>query len=112
MKNFDKLIVIFYQVFHLQSTFPKSERAKNGGGEGEEIFCPRALEAPPHRPETSRAEPSRNFPFPFVFFRARAKSKNVRKMFLLGTRALASGGGAERQFRSKKVRAFSNKGHQ
>ena len=30
----------------------------------------------------------------------------------MGWRALASGGGAERQFRLKKVRAFSNKAHQ
>ena len=42
----------------------------------------------------------------------RAQIKKSRENFFAGWRALASGGGAERQFLSKKVRAFSNKGHQ
>ena len=42
----------------------------------------------------------------------RAQNKKCRENFFAGWRASASGGGAERQFRSKKVRAFSNKGHQ
>ena len=40
----------------------------------------------------------------------RAQIKKCEENFFAGWRALASGGGAERQFRSKKVRAFSNKG--
>ena len=43
----------------------------------------------------------------------RAQIKKCEENFLAGWRASASGGGAGRQsFRSKKVRAFSNKGHQ
>jgi len=41
----------------------------------------------------------------------RAQNKKCRENFFAGWQASASGGGAERQFRSKKVRAFSNKGH-
>jgi len=57
-------------VTHL-STFLKSFNPASGQKLGEfegENFCPRA-EAPPHRPETSWAEPRRNFPFLFEFFR-------------------------------------------
>jgi hypothetical protein len=43
-------------------------------------------------------------------FLGRAQNKKCEENFFAGWRALASGGGAERQFRSKKVRAFSNKG--
>ena len=42
----------------------------------------------------------------------RAQIKKCEENFFAGWRALASGGGAERQFRSKKVRAFLNKGRQ
>ena len=42
----------------------------------------------------------------------RAQIKKCEQNFSLAWRASASGGGAGRQFRSKKVRAFSNKGHQ
>src|SRR3989338_7758813 len=42
----------------------------------------------------------------------RAQNKKSRENFFAGWRALASGGGAEHQFLSKKVRAFSNKEHQ
>ena len=42
----------------------------------------------------------------------RAQIKKCEENFFAGWRASANGGGAERQFRSKKVRAFSNKGHQ
>ncbi|MBU1246423.1 hypothetical protein KKD51_00410, partial [Patescibacteria group bacterium] len=42
----------------------------------------------------------------------RAQIRNCKQNFSLGLRVVASGGGTERQFRSKKVRAFSNKGHQ
>jgi len=42
----------------------------------------------------------------------RAQIKKCEENFFAGWRASASGGGAERQFRSKKVRAFSNNGHQ
>jgi len=42
----------------------------------------------------------------------RAQNQKCEQNFSLVWRALAIGGGAERQFRSKWVRAFSNKGHQ
>src|SRR3989344_6094425 len=41
----------------------------------------------------------------------RAQIRKCEQNFSLVWRAVASGGGAERQFRSKKVRAFSNKGY-
>ncbi len=83
------------------------------GGCGGNSASPEPKRSPAALPEALRAEPSKNIFFSLIekIFRGRAKSKNVKKMFLLGLRALASGGGAERQFRSKKVRAFSNKGH-
>ena len=40
-----------------------------------------------------------------------AQIRKSEENFFVGWRASARGGGAERQFRSKKVRAFSNKGH-
>src|SRR3989344_6710121 len=44
-----------------------------------------SAEAPPHRPETSWAEPSRNFPFLFfIFFRGRAQKKNCKGQVLRG----------------------------
>ena len=62
-----------------------------GEFEGEN-FCPRA-EAPPHRPETSWAEPRRNFPFLFEFFRGGAQKKNCKGKFLRGCRRSVSEGG-------------------
>ena len=41
----------------------------------------------------------------------RAQNEKSKENFSAVRRVVASGGGAERQFRSKKVRAFSNKGH-
>jgi hypothetical protein len=83
------------------------------GGCGGNSASPEPKRSPAALPEVLRAEPSKNIFFSLIEknFRGRAKSKNVKEMFLLGLRAIASGGGAERQFRSKKVRAFSNKGH-
>jgi hypothetical protein len=83
------------------------------GGCGGNSASPEPKRSPAALPEALRAGSSKNIFFSLIekIFRGRAKSKIVRKMFLLGLRALASGGGAERQFRSKWVRAFSNKGH-
>ncbi|KKQ31786.1 MAG: hypothetical protein US45_C0040G0008 [Candidatus Nomurabacteria bacterium GW2011_GWA1_37_20] len=44
--------------------------------------------------------------------RAEAKPRRPARSEQTGWRVVASGGGAERQFRSKWVRAFSNKAHQ
>ena len=53
-----------------------------------------SVEAPPHRPKTWRAEPSRNFPFLFRrFFQGRAQKKNCKGKFLRGCRRSDSGGG-------------------
>jgi len=76
-----------------------------------------------------RAEASRNIFFSLIekIFRGRAKSKNVKKMFLLDTRAERAAAGRERSiwfrattrsargqsgFCSKKVRISSNKHHE
>ncbi len=72
---------------------PRSEDGSAGGGLGEECRAVRALEVP-HRPNTWRAEPSRNFPFLFrIFFRGRAQKKNCKGKFLRGCRRSDSGGG-------------------
>ena len=93
----------------LLSLFPfsKSERAKNGGGWGEEIFCPRAWK--PRRTARilggrNRAEISLSF---FEFFSGGArKRKIVRENFCeVAAGALAEAGGGAGQFASKKVRA-------
>jgi len=69
-------------------------------------------DAQPRRPARQEQNTKEKFCFPFRRKNlARANQKMRRKLFA-GWRALASDGGAERQFRSKKVRAFSNKGHQ
>jgi len=62
---------------------------------GEEFRRARALVAPPLRPNTWRAEPSRNILFSLIEkkFEARAKNKIVKKMFLRGCRRSDSGGG-------------------
>ena len=74
---------------------PRSEDGSAGGGQGEECRAVRALVAP-HRPNTWRAEPSRNFPFLFrIFFRGARKRKIVRENFceVLAV-AIAEAGGA------------------
>ena len=83
------------------------------GGCGGNSASPEPKRSPAALPEALRAEPSKNIFFSLIEknFRGRAKSKNVKKMFLLGLRALASGGGAG-QFRSKKFRAKFRISHQ
>jgi len=57
--------------------------------------------------------PKKSFVFLLEEKIGRAQNQKCEQNFSLVWRALASGGGAERQsFRSKWVRAFSNKGHQ
>jgi len=51
-----------------------------------------SAEASPLRPETSRAEPSRNFPFLFKIFRG-VRKKNCKGKFMRGCRRSVSGGG-------------------
>jgi len=75
---------------------------------------PSRSEAPPLC--SFRAELSKKVFFPFRRKRNRAQNKKCRENFFAGQRALASGGGAERQnsqsgFSSKKVRISSNKHH-
>ncbi|MFH1232858.1 MAG: hypothetical protein V1651_03295 [Patescibacteria group bacterium] len=55
--------------------------------------------------------PHKSFLFLLEEKNGRAQNQKSRENFFAGWRALASGGGAERQFRLKKVCAFSNKGH-
>ena len=92
--------------FALQNTNPigaKSEGAAEGGCGGGNSAAPEPEAKPRRLPEALRAETSKNIFFSLIEKKlgGRAKSKIVKKMFLLGLRALASGGGAERQFRSK-----------
>jgi len=61
---------------------------------------------------TKFPESSQSFVFLLEEKIGRAQNQKCEQNFSLVWRALASGGGAERQsFRSKWVRAFSNKGH-
>ena len=72
------------------SIFRLSERAKNGGGEGEEIFCPRA-EAKPRRPALWARKPKqKNFLF-LLEKTCLRKIKNVEKIFLRGLAAVIGG---------------------
>ena len=73
---------------------PKRGRLGRRGSGGGMPSRP-SVEAPPLRPETSRAELSRNIFFSLIEKNsgARAKKKIVKKMFLRGCRRSVSGGG-------------------
>jgi hypothetical protein len=75
---------------------------------GEGIFA-RLPKRSPAAPLVQSRTPKKNFVFLLEEKIGGAQIKKCRENFFAGWRALASGGGAERQFRSKKVRAFSNK---
>jgi len=64
------------------------------------------------RPARSEQNPAKKFSFPFRRKIGRAQNKKCEENFFAGLRASASGGGAERQFRSKKVRAKFRISHQ
>ena len=90
---------------------PKRGRlGRRGSGGG---MPSRPSEAPPLRPNTWRAEPSRNIFFSLIekILGARAKKKIVKKMFLQGCRRSVSGGGRRgvrqcQKFLLKWVRAW------
>src|SRR3989344_1821072 len=90
---------------------PAQARTARQGGSRGECRAVRA-EAKPRRLLYQSRAPQKSFLFLFGEKIWRAQNQNRNENFFAGWRALASGGGAERQFRSKKVRAFSNKGHQ
>src|SRR3989338_4441428 len=88
------------------------------GGCGGNSASPEPKRSPAVLPEALRAEPSKNIFFSLIEkkFRGRAKSKIVKKMFLLGLRALRAAEGRSVQnsqsgFSSKKVRISSSKHH-
>jgi len=86
-----------------------SEGAAEGGCGGGNSAAPEP-EAKPHRPARSEQSSAKKFSLPFRRKNWwRAKIKNCEENFFAGWRASASGDGAERQFRSKKVRISSNK---
>src|SRR3989338_5362928 len=111
LKFFDKV----KKLFRPRPNFAKriNRRAKIGGEfEGRKIFA----RLPEKRSPAALLVQSRTQQKSFLFLLEEkigsAQIKKCEENFFAGWRALASGGGAERQFRSKKVRAFSNKGHQ
>jgi len=74
-------------------------------------------EAKPRRPARSEQNPAKKFPFPFRRKKRGAQIKKCEENFFAGWRALASGGGAERQnsqsgFSSKKVRILTKRHRQ
>jgi len=69
-----------------------SERAKSGGGEGEETFCPRAgSEAPPPRAFSAEAE-QKNCLYIFFILCAPVFILNEKVIFLRGSAAWRRGG--------------------
>ncbi len=107
-----------------KNSAPKRGRlGRRGSGGG---MPSRPSESPPHRPNTWRAEPSRNIFFSLIEKNSggRAKEKIVKKTSLLDTRAKRAAAGRERTiwfrattrvargqsgFSSKKVRISSTK---
>jgi len=90
-----------------------NRRAKIGGEfEGRKIFARLPEKRSPAALLVQSRVPQKSFLFLLEEKIGSAQIKKCEENFFAGWRALASGGGAERQFRSKKVRAFSNKGHQ
>jgi hypothetical protein len=88
----------------------RKQAGKKEGGLGEGIFARLPKRSPAALLVQSRAQ-QKSFLFLLEEKIGRAQIKKSEENFFAGWRASASGGGAERQFRSKKVRAFSNKGH-
>ena len=82
------------------------EGGSAGGFKGGMPSRPSRSETPP--PCSFRAEPSKIL-FSLIEKVGRAQNKKCKEYFAR-RRASASGGGTGRQFRPKKVRAFSNKG--
>ncbi len=56
-------------------------------------FCPQVLKAPPLRPNTCRAEPSRNFPFLFRIFLGGARKRKIVREISARLPPKRSGGG-------------------
>ena len=89
----------------------RSEGAAEGGCGGNSA-APEPKRSPAALLVQSRTQ-QKSFLFLLEEKIGRAQIKKCEENFFVGWRVVASGGGAERQFfRSKKVRAFSNKGHQ
>jgi len=93
-----------------------SEGEAEGGVWGREFRLARA-EAKPRRPARSEQNPAKKFSFPFRRKKRGAQIKKCEENFFAGWRALASGGGAERQnsqsgFSSKKVRILTKRHRQ
>src|SRR3989344_388630 len=111
LKFFDKVKKLFRP--RPNSARRKSGGEKMGGGFGGRKILPRL---PEKRSPAALLVQSRTQQKSFLFLLEEkigsAQIKKCEENFFAGWRALASCGGAERQFRSKKVRAFSNKGHQ
>jgi hypothetical protein len=91
-------------------SFLKKRAGKKWRGWGEEIFCPRALVAPPARRIEGGTE--QKFPFPFLedFSGARAKRNCKGNFCEVAAGAVAEAGGAAsfvHEFLIKSVRAVS-----
>jgi len=85
-------------------------RARRKGGVGGNSASPEPKRSPVALLVQSRTQ-QKSLLFLLEEKIGRAQIRKIEENFFVGWRASASGGGAERQFRSKKVRAFSNKGH-
>ena len=80
-------------------------------GDGGNSASPEPKRSPAALPEALRAEPSKNIFFSLIEkkFWGSHEIKNCKENIFAWHASFASGGGAERQFRSKKVRIWSNK---
>ena len=108
--RFNQLLAAHFALQNTNSVGVQSEGEAEGGCGGNSA-SPEPKRSPAALFVQSRSQ-QKSFLFLLEEKIRRAQIKKCRENFFAGWRALASGGGAERQFRSKKVRAFSNKGHQ
>ena len=107
-QNFFFLRRILRSKIQIPSAFKARARRKGGVGDS---AAPEPKRSPAALLVQSRTQ-QKSFLFLLREKIGRAQNKKCEENFFAGWRVVASGGGAERQFRSKWVRAFSNKAHQ
>src|SRR3989339_312202 len=108
------IISTFHSFLNVAAKNPvrPSKGMAEGGCGGNSAIPLQKIEASPAALLVKSRTPQKSFLFLLEEKIGRAQNQKCRENFFAGWRASASDGGAERQFRSKKVRAFSNKAHQ
>ena len=93
------------------SVRPRKNTAEGGCGENSAVFLQKIEASPAALLIQSRTQ-QKSFLFLLEEKIRRAQNQKCRENFFAGLRVVASGGGAERQFRSKKFRAKFRISHQ